>query len=102
MADKTKMDVIKEAAKRTGIARSDCGVVYNSVMDTIRDMILRGDTIMLEGLGVFKYRKGTSHMLKNIHTGEVFTTPPVPTPVFIINIALRKEYCDKWAERSEK
>jgi nucleoid DNA-binding protein len=102
MADKTKPDIVKEVSKRTGISKTDCGAVYDVVMATIRDMVVEGDTIMIEGLGVFRQRKGVSHTLKNIHTGERFKTDPVPTPIFIINIALRKEYSDRWAKGQKK
>ena len=99
MADKTKMDIIKEVSKRTGVSKSDCGEMYDAIMSTIRDSVVQGDTIMLEGLGVWAQRKGVSHTLTNIHTKKKFQTEPVPTPIFIINIALRKEYRKHWEAR---
>jgi integration host factor subunit alpha len=72
----TRADLTDAVYRRVGLSRSESANLVESVLDEIRDAIVRGDTVKLSSFGSFVVRSKAERIGRNPKTGiEVPITP---------------------------
>ena len=72
----TRRELTQEISRRTGISRADASAALQATLTAIEEALLRGDEVVLRGLGRFylKYRK--SRKGQNIRARKTIIIPP--------------------------
>jgi integration host factor subunit alpha len=72
----TRADLTDAVYRRVGLSRSESAALVESVLDEIRDAIVRGETVKLSSFGSFVVRSKGERVGRNPKTGvEVPITP---------------------------
>lgn len=87
----TKADMIdKISEKVNGLTRRETEVIVNSVFDSIRDALARGDKVEIRGFGSFKLRDRRTREARNPKTGTPVSVPAKKVPFFKAGKELRE------------
>lgn len=70
-----KSDLINQVAATTGLTKTKSGEVIDSIMDSMKEALAKGDKITLVGFGSFSVAKRKARNGRNPKTGEVITIP---------------------------
>ena len=90
----TKADMIEKISeKMNGLTRREIEVIVNSVFDSIRDALTRGDKVEIRGFGSFRLRDRRTRVGRNPKTGAQVTVPAKKVPFFKAGKEL-KEFVD--------
>lgn len=90
----TKADMIgKIQEKVNGLTRRETEIVVNSIFDSIRDALARGDKVEIRGFGSFRLRGRRERVGRNPKTGEHVNVPAKKIPFFKAGKEL-KEFVD--------
>lgn len=71
-----KSDLVECVIERTGLSKSLARIAVQTILDTMRDSIARGERIELRGFGVFEIRPRKTGIGRNPKTGEEVRIPP--------------------------
>ena len=71
----TKAELISEVAVATGYDKATVGVVIESLMDSIKKNLSRGESVYLRGFGSFTTKTRKAKIARNI---TMNTSVPVP------------------------
>ena len=71
-----KSDLVDCVIERTGLSKSLARIAVQTILDTMRDSIARGERIELRGFGVFDIRPRKTGIGRNPKTGEEVQIPP--------------------------
>ncbi|MDE0108427.1 MAG: integration host factor subunit beta [Bryobacterales bacterium] len=77
-----KSDLVECVIDRTGLSKSLARIAVQTILDTMRDSIARGERIELRGFGVFEIRPRKTGIGRNPKTGEEVRIPPGKTVRF--------------------
>jgi DNA-binding protein HU-beta len=77
-----KSDLVECVIERTGLSKSLARIAVQTILDTMRDSIARGERIELRGFGVFEIRPRKTGIGRNPKTGEEVRIPPGKTVRF--------------------
>ena len=94
----TKNDLTKEIADRTGVERIEVTKVIESLMDTVKSNMIKGDNIYLRSFGTFLIKKRDKKTARNISKGTQIIIPEHNVPTF----KPAKEFVDKIKSRKVK
>lgn len=90
----TKADMIgKISEKVNGLTRRETEIIVNSVFDSIRDALARGDKVEIRGFGSFRLRGRRTRIGRNPKTGTRVNVPAKKVPFFKAGKEL-KEFVD--------
>jgi len=64
-----KQDLIDGIIERTGTERAKAGIAVETIFETLKAALLRGERIELRGFGVFSVKKRKSGIGRNPKTG---------------------------------
>ena len=81
----TKQDIVAEVVNRTGLSRTEAVAAVETVVETMKGSMERGERIELRGFGVFSIRPRKTGIGRNPRTGEEVIIPPV-TGAFVLLI----------------
>lgn len=70
-----KSDLINQVANTTGLTKTKSGEVIDSIMDSMKEALSKGDKITLVGFGSFSVAKRKARNGRNPKTGEVIAIP---------------------------
>jgi DNA-binding protein HU-beta len=71
-----KLDIISAVINKTGIPKSKAGMAVETVLETMKRALARGERIELRGFGIFNVRPRKTGMGRNPRTGvEVAIAP---------------------------
>ena len=71
-----KNDIVAEVVTRPGLSKTKAEIAVETVFETMKRAMERGDRIELRGFGVFNIRARKTGIGRNPRTGEEVTIPP--------------------------
>lgn len=71
-----KLDIINEVVTRTGITKSKAEAAVETVFESMKQALAKGERIELRGFGVFNVRPRKTGIGRNPRTGAEVTIPP--------------------------
>lgn len=78
----TKADLVKIISENTGIIRKDVAVVVDSLLQSIKDSLAKGQHIEIRGFGTFKLKTRKPRVGRNPKTDEKVPVPARTVPTF--------------------
>ena len=71
-----KLDIIVEVVNKTGITKAKAEQAVETVFESMKNALTRGDRIELRGFGVFNVRPRKTGIGRNPRTGAEVHIPP--------------------------
>jgi len=71
-----KQDIIDAVVNRTGLSQTKAEIAVETVLETMKRSMERGERIELRGFGVFSIRPRKTGIGRNPRTGEEVVIPP--------------------------
>jgi DNA-binding protein HU-beta len=71
-----KLDIISAVVTRTGITKTKAEVAVETVFESMKRALAKGDRIELRGFGVFNVKPRKTGIGRNPRTGEEVRIPP--------------------------
>jgi DNA-binding protein HU-beta len=71
-----KLDIVNEVVNRTGISKAKAEHAVETVFNTMKHALERGDRIELRGFGVFNVKPRKTGIGRNPRTGAEVSIPP--------------------------
>ena len=71
-----KLDIINQVVARTGITKTKAEMAVETVFESMKRALERGDRIELRGFGVFNVKPRKTGIGRNPRTGAEVTIPP--------------------------
>ena len=78
----TKADLVEEVAGKTGLTRTDVGVVVEAFLEAVKKSLENGHNIEIRGFGTFKIKQRKARKARNPRSGEEVPVPDRKVPVF--------------------
>src|SRR5438552_1692426 len=75
-ANVIKLDIINEVVNRTGITKTKAEMAVETVFESMKRSLSKGDRIELRGFGVFNVRPRKTGIGRNPRTGAEVSIPP--------------------------
>ena len=77
-----KLDIVHEVVNRTGITKTKAEQAVETVFESMKKALARGNRIELRGFGVFNVKPRKTGIGRNPRTGDVVSIPPGKTVRF--------------------
>jgi integration host factor subunit beta len=77
-----KSELIKSVADQSGIPMEEAAMVVHTMMDCMKDALLRGDRVEIRGFGSFKVKEYGAYAGRNPRTGDKVAVHPKRLPFF--------------------
>jgi DNA-binding protein HU-beta len=71
-----KLDIISEVVTRTGITKTRAEIAVETVFESMKQALAKGDRIELRGFGVFNVKPRKTGIGRNPRTGAEVNIPP--------------------------
>ncbi len=71
-----KQDIVTQVVNRTGLSKTKAEMAVETVFETMKRAMERGDRIELRGFGVFNIRPRKTGIGRNPRTGSEVVIPP--------------------------
>src|ERR1700730_3804181 len=71
-----KLDIINEVVNKTGITKTKAELAVETVFESMKNALARGNRIELRGFGVFNVRPRKTGIGRNPRTGAEVSIPP--------------------------
>ena len=71
-----KLDIVSEVVNRTGITKTKAAQAVETVFESMKKALERGNRIELRGFGVFSVKPRKTGIGRNPRTGDVVKLPP--------------------------
>ena len=71
-----KLDIVNEVVNRTGISKAKAEHAVETVFESLKQALERGERIELRGFGVFNVRPRKTGIGRNPRTGAEVSIPP--------------------------
>jgi len=65
-----KRTLIEDTARKTGIRIADVHLLFNALIETAQEALVKDERVLLYGFGVLKTIRLTQRMARNPKTGE--------------------------------
>ena len=78
----TKAEIVAEIASKTGIEKVTVQEVVETLMETVKDTMKKGENVYLRGFGSFIIKKRAEKTGRNISKGETIIIPEHYIPAF--------------------
>lgn len=85
----TKAELIDKISSNSGLSKADASRALDSMLNSIRSALKKGQKVTLVGFGTFSVVKRKSRKGRNPRTGEVITIPATKIPKFTAGKALK-------------
>jgi DNA-binding protein HU-beta len=71
-----KLDIINEVVTRTGLTKTKAELAVETVFQSMKKALAKGDRIELRGFGVFNIKPRKTGIGRNPRTGQEVNIPP--------------------------
>ena len=71
-----KLDIITEVVNRTGVSKTKAEIAVETVFESMKRALSKGDRIELRGFGVFNVKPRKTGISRNPRTGKEVSIPP--------------------------
>lgn len=78
----TKTDLIAAVADKAGMTKVDASKALDSLADTLKSALKKGERVTWTGVGTFEVRSRAARMGRNPQTGAPLHIPASKTPAF--------------------
>jgi integration host factor subunit beta len=95
-----KGDLIKKLSERENIRYNVAKVIMDTIFDSMRETLEKGEGIEIRGFGSFVMRQYGGYKGRNPKTGEIVDVPPKRLPHFRVGREL-KEKVNRIKEEAE-
>jgi DNA-binding protein HU-beta len=85
-----KGDLIKAVVEKTNLTKKEVDLILTTILETIVDVVSKGDKVTLVGFGSFEARERKERQGRNPKTGEKINIPPSRLPAFSVGKFFRK------------
>ncbi|MBO5449270.1 MAG: HU family DNA-binding protein [Ruminococcus sp.] len=86
----TKAELINVIAEKGDYSKKDAEKALSAVVESITDVLAKGDKVTLVGFGTFEVRDRAAKVAKNPATGEPVDVPARKVPAFKAGSALKQ------------
>ena len=86
-----KNDLIKKLSERSNIPSNAAKVIVNTIFDSMKESLEKGEGIEIRGFGSFTVRKYGGYKGRNPQTGDLVDVPPKRLPHFKVGKELREK-----------
>ena len=90
----TKLDIINEVSKNTGLTKVETELVFESIINSIKISLSKGKRIDIRGFGSFLTKVRESRIARNPSNNELIKLDRRYIPYFKVS-KLLKSYIDK-------
>jgi len=66
----TKSDIVEQVSKQTGFTKVETDIIFNTILDTIKKSLEKGDRIEIRGFGNFTVKHLAGKEARNPKTNE--------------------------------
>lgn len=77
-----KLDLAIYVARKTGLFQKDALAIIDCLTRTIQEALVRGDEVVIRGLGKFETKQRSTRRIKNVVTGKEIEIPAHRVPFF--------------------
>ncbi|MCH5336506.1 MAG: HU family DNA-binding protein [Campylobacter sp.] len=91
----TKADFISKVAQKSGLTKKDATTATDSVIATITEVLVKGDTISFIGFGTFSTAKRAAREARVPSTGKVIKVPATKVAKFKVGKNLKEAVAGK-------
>ncbi|PLX47486.1 MAG: integration host factor subunit beta [Desulfobulbaceae bacterium] len=85
-----KSELIEAVAHEMNMTPREASDVVSTILDSMSETLVEGDTIEIRGFGSFVIKKYDSYLGRNPKTGEKIKVPPKRLPFFKVGKELRE------------
>jgi nucleoid DNA-binding protein len=85
----TKEELIEKVASTAGLSKADSSRVLNTILDSIKASLKKGQKVSLVGFGNFSVSKRKARKGRNPRTGEAIKIPAGKVPRFSAGKSLK-------------
>ncbi len=78
----TKAEIVKEISEKTGIERSVVEATIEAFMTSVKEHIIRKETVSLRGFGNFIIKRRAAKVARNISKNTAINLPAHHIPAF--------------------
>lgn len=86
----TKAELIDKTASSAGLSKADAARALDSILNTIKAALKKGQKVTLVGFGTFSVAQRASRKGRNPRTSEIITIPATKVPKFTAGKALKE------------
>lgn len=86
-----KKELAESVAKKVDIKKGDALLLVNTVIEAIKDGVMKDGKVQLLGFGTFKTVDMAERTGRNPHTGEQMVIPAKRKPKFVVGKTFRDE-----------
>lgn len=90
-----KNELVGLVSEKCGIAKKDCMIVLESMLDTITETLAKGEDVMLFGFGKFEVREYKERNCFNPSSNKVEVVKGSRQPCFKPGVILREKVSGK-------
>ena len=87
----TKADLIEMVSEKINITRVKTEMVVETIFDSMKDALKKGERIEIRGFGSFEVRHYDGYQGRNPRTGEVIDVPKKRLPFFKVGKNLKRQ-----------
>lgn len=84
-----KAELVNDIAEATGLTKKDATTALETVFNSIKDSLVKGEDVQLVGFGKFEVRERAARKGRNPQTGEEIQIPASKVPAFRAGKALK-------------
>lgn len=84
-----KAELIDAVSAKSGLTKADTDRAFKAFVDTITEVMAKGEQIALVGFGTFLVRERQARAGRNPRTGETISIEPAKIPAFKAGKALK-------------
>ena len=77
-----KQELIEQVSKTADLSKREAGEILDTVLDSIRRSVAKGDKVTLPGFGSFEKRARKARTARNPQTGATIKVPATSVPAF--------------------
>ena len=86
----TKNDLIAVIAEKADIPERQVGKVINAAIETVIEVVTKGEDVCLKGFGTFKLTNRNERNVYNVHEGKTVKIAPRKAAYFRVGKAFKK------------
>jgi integration host factor subunit beta len=85
-----KIDIVNRLAEKANLNQKIAKIVVDTIIDSIKNAIVRGERVEIRGFGSFSLRTYKSYKGRNPKNGQVVNVPPKKLPYFKVGKELKE------------
>lgn len=78
----TKLDIINDLSRKTGVDKASCRQVVESFMESVKGSIESNENVYLRGFGTFQVKRRAAKVARNISKNTSIVIPSHNIPAF--------------------